>query len=73
MLARTEEDIVKALEYVEQGRQATDKKKISNVTWDLICSFSFHFANRNGPEAMRLIFDHIQILPYRGASRAPRC
>jgi hypothetical protein len=57
-LARTEEDIAKALEYVERGRQATDKKKISNVTWDLM-ELSFHFANRNGPEAMRLI-DHIQ-------------
>jgi hypothetical protein len=57
-LARTEEDIAKALEYVEQGRQATDKKTISNVTWDLM-ELSFHFANRNGPDAMRLI-DHVQ-------------
>ena len=58
MLARTEEDIAKALEYVEQGRRATDKKKASHATWDLM-ELSFHFANRNGPEAMRLI-EHLQ-------------
>ena len=58
MLARTEEDIAKALEYVDQGRRATDKKKASHATWDLI-ELSLHFANRNGPDAMRLI-EHLQ-------------
>jgi len=48
-LARTEEDIAKALEYVEQGRRSTDKKKVSNVTWDLM-ELSFHFVNHNGPK-----------------------
>jgi tetratricopeptide (TPR) repeat protein len=57
-LARTEEDIAKALEYVDQGRWLTDKKKVSNVTWDLM-ELSFHFANHNGAEAMRLV-EHIQ-------------
>ena len=57
-LARTEEDIAKALEYVEQGRRSTDKKKVSNVTWDLM-ELSFHFVNHNGPEAMRVI-EHVQ-------------
>jgi hypothetical protein len=58
MLARTEEDVSRALDYVEQGRLATDKKKASHATWDLI-ELSLHFANRNGPEAMRLI-EHLQ-------------
>jgi hypothetical protein len=58
MLARTEDDIAKALEHVEQGRRATDKKKVSHVTWDLM-ELSFYFASHNGPEAMRLI-EHIQ-------------
>jgi hypothetical protein len=58
MLARTEEDVSKALDYVDQGRRATDKKKASHATWDLI-ELSLHFANRNGPEAMRLI-EHLQ-------------
>jgi hypothetical protein len=58
MLARTEEDIAKALEYVEQGRRATEKKKMSHATWDLT-ELSLHFASRNGPEAMRLI-EHLQ-------------
>jgi tetratricopeptide (TPR) repeat protein len=57
-LARTEEDISKALEYVNQGRRLTDKKKVSNVTWDLM-ELSFHFASHNGAEAMRLV-EHIQ-------------
>ena len=43
MLARTEVDIAKALEYVEQGRRATDKKKVSHATWDLM-ELSFQFA-----------------------------
>jgi len=58
MLARTEEDVSRALGYVDQGRRATDKKKASHATWDLI-ELSLHFANRNGPEAMRLI-EHLQ-------------
>jgi len=58
MLARTEEDVSKALDHVDQGRRATDKKKASHATWDLI-ELSLHFANRNGPEAMRLI-EHLQ-------------
>ncbi len=57
-LARTEEDIARALEYVEQGRRATDKKKTSHAMWDLM-ELSFHFASQNGPEAMRLI-EHLQ-------------
>jgi len=58
MLARTEEDVSKALDHVDQGRRATDKKKASHATWDLI-ELSLHFANRNGPETMRLI-EHLQ-------------
>ena len=58
MLARTEVDIAKALEYVEQGRRATDKKKVSHATWDLM-ELSFQLASRNGPEVMRLI-EHLQ-------------
>ena len=57
-LARNEEDVPRALVYVAEGRRATDAKKASHATWDLM-ELSLHFANRNGPEAMRLI-EHLQ-------------
>ncbi len=57
-LARTEEDVAKALTHIEQGRRLADKKKTSNVTWDFI-ELSLHFAAHNGVEAMRLL-EHIQ-------------
>jgi hypothetical protein len=57
-LARTEEDVPRALEYVAEGRRATDAKKASHATWDLM-ELSLHFASHNGPDAMRLI-EHLQ-------------
>jgi hypothetical protein len=58
MLARTEEDVSKALQHVDEARRAMDKKKVSHVTSDLL-ELSLHFAQRNGPDAMRLI-EHLQ-------------
>ena len=57
-LARTEEDAARALEYINLARRAADGKKISHAMWDLM-ELSIHFANQDGPEAMRLI-EHIQ-------------
>lgn len=57
-LARTEEDVPRALEYIAEARRATDAKKVSHATWDLM-ELSLHFASHNGPEAMRLI-EHLQ-------------
>jgi hypothetical protein len=57
-LARNEEDVSKALAHIAEGRRATDAKKVSHATWDLM-ELSIHFAHQNGPEAMRLI-EHIQ-------------
>ena len=57
-LARNEEDVAKALKHIAEGRRATDAKKASHATWDLM-ELSIHFAHQNGPEAMRLI-EHIQ-------------
>jgi hypothetical protein len=57
-LARTEEDLDRALEYVEQGRRATEAKKHPSGSWDLM-ELSLRFSQRNGQEAMRLI-DHLQ-------------
>jgi hypothetical protein len=57
-LARNEEDVPRALEYIAEGRRATDARKMSHATWDLM-ELSMHFAHQNGPDAMRLI-EHIQ-------------
>jgi hypothetical protein len=57
-LARSEEDLARALEYVDQGRRAAEAKKESSASWDLM-ELSFHFAARDGRQAMRLI-QHLQ-------------
>jgi hypothetical protein len=57
-LARTEENVSRALEHVAAGRRATDEKKVSHATWDMM-ELSFHFAHHNAPEAMRMI-QHIE-------------
>jgi hypothetical protein len=57
-LARTEENVSKALAHIERGRRAADEKKMSNASWDLI-ELSIRFAEHNAPESMRLI-EHIQ-------------
>jgi hypothetical protein len=57
-LARTEEDLARALEYVDQGRRAAEAKKESNASWDLM-ELSLRFAGRDGRQAMRLI-EHLQ-------------
>jgi hypothetical protein len=57
-LARTEEDLPKALEYVDQGRRAAEAKKLSSASWDLM-ELSFRFAAHDGQQAMRLI-EHVQ-------------
>ena len=57
-LARTEEDLTRALEYVDQGRRAAEAKKQSSASWDLM-ELSLRFASRDGSEAMRLI-EHLQ-------------
>ncbi len=57
-LARHEEDLPRALEYVEQGRRAAEAKKESSASWDLM-ELSLRFAGRDGQQAMRLI-QHIQ-------------
>jgi len=56
-LARTEEDIDRALDYIDQGRRATEAKKESGATWDLM-ELSLQFARHDGKEAMRRI-EHI--------------
>ena len=58
MLAQTEEDVTRALEYVDQGRRAAEAKNESSASWDLM-ELSFRFAARDGKEAMRLI-EHLQ-------------
>ena len=57
-LARTEEDLDRALDYVAQGRRAAEAKGQSHASWDLM-ELSFHFAHRDGPNAVRLL-EHIQ-------------
>jgi hypothetical protein len=57
-LARTEDDLTRALEYVEQGRRAGEAKKESSASWDLM-ELSLRFAARDGQHAMRLI-QHLQ-------------
>ena len=58
ILARNEEDMPRALEYVEQGRRAAEAKKESSASWDLM-ELSLRFAHRDGQQAMRLI-EHLQ-------------
>jgi hypothetical protein len=57
-MARTEEDLARGLEYVAQGRRAGEAKGQSSAAWDLM-ELSFHFAHRDGPNAVRLL-EHIQ-------------
>ncbi|MEN6405033.1 MAG: hypothetical protein ABFC77_01035 [Thermoguttaceae bacterium] len=57
-LARTEDNVERALDYIERGRQATEAKKESNASWDLM-ELSLRFATRDGQAAMRLI-EHLQ-------------
>ncbi len=57
-LVRNEEDLTRALEYVEQGRRAAEAKKESSASWDLM-ELSLRFAARDGQQAMRLI-QHLQ-------------
>ena len=57
-LARTEHNIDQALVYIDQGRRAAEARKRPGGSWDLM-ELSFRFAQRNGPEVMRLI-DHLQ-------------
>jgi hypothetical protein len=58
MLARNEEDVSKALTYIEQGRHAAEARKQSNASWDLM-ELSLRFGMRDGKAAMQLI-EHIQ-------------
>jgi hypothetical protein len=53
-LARNEEDLSRALDYVDQGRRAAEAKKESSATWDLM-ELSLRFAAQDGKESMRLI------------------
>jgi len=57
-LARSEEDLSRALDYVDQGRKAAAAKKESCASWDLM-ELSLHFASQNGQEAMR-VAQHLQ-------------
>ncbi len=57
-LARSEEDLTRALDYVEQGRKAAEAKKESSASWDLM-ELSLHFASHNGQQAMR-VAQHLQ-------------
>ncbi len=57
-MVRTEDDIAKALEYVEQGRRAAGAQKISCASWDLM-ELSLHLGGRDGDEVMRLV-QHIE-------------
>lgn len=69
-LARAEEDLGKAIEYVDQGRQAALELKQSCASWDLL-ELSFRFARREGEKAMALI-QHIESrhLEERGVGEA---
>jgi hypothetical protein len=57
-MAQTEEDPARALEYVSEGRRATEAKGRSSASWDLM-ELSFHFAHRDGRNAARLL-EHLQ-------------
>jgi hypothetical protein len=57
-LVRNEDDLTRALEYVELGRRAAEAKKESSASWDLM-ELSLRFAARDGQQAMRLI-QHLQ-------------
>ncbi|MCE5303951.1 MAG: hypothetical protein LLF97_12710 [Planctomycetaceae bacterium] len=57
-LARTEDNVERALDYLERGRQAAEAKKESSASWDLM-ELSLRFAAHDGQAAMRLI-EHLQ-------------
>ena len=57
-LVRNEEDLPRALGYLEQGRRAAEAKKQSSATWDLM-ELSLHIAAGDGRQVMRLI-QHLQ-------------
>ncbi|MGA2062790.1 MAG: hypothetical protein ABSG67_20145 [Thermoguttaceae bacterium] len=53
-LARMEDDLDRALMYVDAGRKATDSTGKSHATWDLE-ELSLRFARQEIPEALQLI------------------
>jgi hypothetical protein len=53
-LAHTEEDLTRALEYVDQGRREAEAKKASSASWDLM-ELSLRFAAHDVQGAMRLV------------------
>ena len=53
-LARMEDDLDRALTYVDAGRKATDSTGKSHATWDLE-ELSLRFARQEIPEALQLI------------------
>ncbi len=53
-LARMEDDLDRALTYVEAGRRDTDVSGKSHATWDLE-ELSLRFARQDIPEALELI------------------
>jgi tetratricopeptide (TPR) repeat protein len=57
-LATMERDSNKALEYVEQGRRATESAGLSSASWDLL-EMTIRLARREGREVGRLV-EHIQ-------------
>jgi hypothetical protein len=57
-LARTEDDISRAIEHIERGRRAAEKAGESSASWDLM-ELSFRVAAHDGQQVMRLI-EHIQ-------------
>jgi hypothetical protein len=58
ILARGAEDSDRALQYLQQGRQAAEAMGQSSASWDLF-ELAIQFKRRDGRESMRLI-DHIQ-------------
>ena len=66
-LARMEDDLDRALTYVEAGRKATDSTGKSHATWDLE-ELSLRFARQEIPEALQLI-RHIEQYAYQRAQR----
>jgi hypothetical protein len=53
-LVRNEENVGRALEYVDEGRKAGTAKNESCATWDLM-ELSLRFAAHDGPRSMQLI------------------
>ena len=66
-LARMEDDLDRALTYVEAGRRDTDATGKSHATWDLE-ELSLRFARQDIPEALQLI-RHIESHAHQRAER----